>query len=417
MHEFAYKRSQLYCESVPVKDLVQKFGTPLYAYSTKTVLDHFLKIKKAFAPVRPLICYSVKANSNLSILKLLVDKGAGLDIVSGGELFRAQKVDCAPQKLVYASVGKTDKEIKDAIEYGILLFNVESPAELDRINDIAADLSTRADVALRVNPDINPKTHAYIRTGKKETKFGMDLVLVKDILINRRCYPNLNIKGLHIHIGSQITEAKPFVNAIKKVKTLIEEVEAAGVNLEYLNIGGGLGIVYRNEKPQTADEFASKVLPLLEDISLKVILEPGRFIVGNAGILVTKVLNVKKTPQKRFIIVDAGMNDLLRPSLYQAHHAIVPLELYMKSTKSTLKKADIVGPICESGDFLGKDRYLDVKAGDYLAVLGVGAYGFVMSSNYNSRPRIAEVLVKGKTAKLVRKRETHRDLIAKEIIV
>ncbi len=417
MHEFAYKRSQLYCESVPVKDLVQKFGTPLYAYSTKTVLDHFLKIKKAFAPVRPLICYSVKANSNLSILKLLVDKGAGLDIVSGGELFRAQKVDCAPQKLVYASVGKTDKEIKDAIEYGILLFNVESPAELDRINDIAADLSTRADVALRVNPDINPKTHAYIRTGKKETKFGMDLVLVKDILINRRCYPNLNIKGLHIHIGSQITEAKPFVNAIKKVKTLIEEVEAAGVNLEYLNIGGGLGIVYRNEKPQTADEFASKVLPLLEDISLKVILEPGRFIVGNAGILVTKVLYVKKTPQKRFIIVDAGMNDLLRPSLYQAHHAIVPLELYMKSTKSTLKKADIVGPICESGDFLGKDRYLDVKAGDYLAVLGVGAYGFVMSSNYNSRPRIAEVLVKGKTAKLVRKRETHRDLIAKEIIV
>ncbi|UCG34669.1 MAG: diaminopimelate decarboxylase [Candidatus Omnitrophota bacterium] len=417
MHEFAYKRDQLCCEGLPVKDLAKKFATPLYVYSAKTVLDHFLKIKKAFAPLKPLICYSVKANSNLSILKLLVDKGAGLDIVSGGELYRAQKVKCLAKKVVYASVGKTVKEIKDAIEYGILMFNVESAPELERINDIAAELNRRVDVALRVNLDISPKTHAYIKTAKKETKFGMEPDLAKDILINQRCYPNLNMKGVHIHIGSQITEARPCVDAIKKIKALIKEVKAQGVILEYLNIGGGLGIIYDKERPQTAAKFARKVLPLLKSISLKVILEPGRFIVGNAGILVTKVLYVKNTIQKKFIIIDAGMNDLIRPSLYQAHHTIVPLSLYRRKTKGTSKKADIVGPICESADFLGKERDLDAKVGDYLAVLGAGAYGFVMSSNYNSRPRVAEVLVKGKEVKLVRKRETYKDLVAKEIIV
>jgi len=416
MHEFAYKKDQLYCEGLPVKDLAEKFSTPLYVYSAKTVLDHFLKIKKAFAPLRPLICYSVKANSNLSILKLLVDKGAGLDIVSGGELYRANKIKCSPQKIVYASVGKTLKEIRDAIEQGILMFNVESAPELERINDIAADLNRRVDIALRLNPDVSPKTHAYIKTAKKESKFGMEPDLVKDILINRRCYPNLSIKGIHIHIGSQITQARPFVDAIKKVKALIKEVKAQGVTLEYLNIGGGLGIIYDKERPQTARMFAKKVLPLLKSISLKVILEPGRFIVGNAGILVTKVLYVKNTIQKRFIIVDGAMNDLIRPSLYEAYHTIVPLSLSAKSTNEIPKKADVVGPICESGDFLGKDRDLDVKAQDYLAVLGAGAYGFVMSSNYNSRPRVAEVLVKGKEVKLIRKRETYKDLVAKEIV-
>lgn len=414
MHYFSYKKNRLYCENVNIESLAKEVGTPLYIYSTRTILEHFYKIKKAFSEACPLICYSVKANSNLSILKLLVDNGAGLDIVSGGELYRARKVGCPPKKIVYASVGKTEKEIKEAIDYRILMFNVESRAELSRINQIAQGMRRKVDVALRVNPEITPRTHTHIVTGKKETKFGIDIDSVKSILSHTEAYPSLNIVGLHLHIGSQITTSTPFVRAIKRVRSILKEVRKECTGLEYLNIGGGLGIVYDKEKPQTAQVFADNVLPLLRGVNLKIILEPGRFIVGNAGILVTKVLYIKDTPAKRFVVVDAGMNDLIRPALYSAYHKIVPLK---NRQAKVARKVDIVGPICESGDFLGKERKLEVKEGDYLAVLGAGAYAFSMSSNYNSRPRAAEVLVKNNKWYLIRKRGTYKDLIDKEIVV
>jgi len=361
-----------------------------------------------------LICYSVKANSNLSLLKLLTSKGSGLDIVSGGELYRAKRIKCPARKIVYASVGKTDKEIRDAINYGILMFNIESKPELERVNKISEELGKKTKVALRFNPDISPGTHAYITTGRRETKFGMDEREVKRIFASQDKYPNLNIVGIHMHIGSQIIKGAPFVKTFKKANRVIRELKSKGVKLEYLNIGGGMGIVYDKERPQTAKEFAKKVLPLLKQSGLKVILEPGRFIVGNAGILVTKVIYLKETASKNFIIIDAAMNDLARPSLYEAYHKIVPLTRGLN--KRVAKSADIVGPVCESGDFLGKGRKIKAKAGDYIAVLGAGAYGFSMSSNYNSRPRVAEVLVKNGRAHLIRKRENYSDLIKGEVI-
>ena len=416
MHYFNFKKNNLYCEDMKVEDLAKQYGTPLFIYSSRTILEHFLKLEQAFKEINPLICYSVKANSNLSFLKLLTSQGSGLDIVSGGELYRAKKVKCPGNRIVYASVGKTDIEIEEALKYGILMFNVESVSELKRINTIAKRLNKQAAVALRVNPDVAPKTHKYITTGKKENKFGIDMDTVKDIFQKSKKYSNLNLIGIHIHIGSQIIESKPFVEAIQKIIILIEDFKKQGVGLEYLNIGGGLGIVYDNETPQTAIEFADKVLPLLKQISLKVILEPGRFIAGNAGILVSKVTYIKDTPQKNFVIVDAAMNDFARPSLYSAYHKIVAIKNNKKKRKDG-KKADIVGAICESGDFLGKDRELDVKEKDYIAVFGAGAYGFSMSSNYNSRPRAAEILVKDKKIFLIRKRETYHDLIKEEIII
>jgi diaminopimelate decarboxylase len=416
MHYFNYKGKDFCCEEIKIAALAEKFGTPLYLYSQRTFVEHFQKIKTAFSAINPLICYSVKANSNLAILKKLVGKGAGLDIVSGGELYRAEKIKCSPKKIVYASVGKTTDEIRDAISYGILMFNVESLPELDRINNVARSLKKKVDVALRVNPDIEPKTHKYITTGKKETKFGMDIDIVKKIFLQREKYSQLSICGIHIHIGSQITQVDPFIKAIKKVKKMVKEIEGKGVSIKYFNIGGGLGIVYDKEKPKTAKVFADKVLPLLKGEKFKVILEPGRFIVGNAGALITKVIYVKKTPTKRFIIVDAAMNDLLRPSLYEAYHNILPAKKGRKSS-GLVKPADIVGPICESGDFLGKNRKLDVREGDCIVVLGAGAYGFSMSSNYNSRGRAAEVLVNGNKADCIREREQYKDLVAKEKVI
>lgn len=418
MHEFSFRKNNLHCEKLEVSQLAKKYGTPLFIYSSKTIVDHFSKIKKAFTSIKPLICYSVKVNSNLSIMKLLVDQGAGLDIVSGGELFRAKKVKCPAKKIVYASVGKTDHEIKEAIDYGILMFTVESLAELKRINVLARRLKRKVDVALRINPDVELKTHSYIITGKKETKFGMSIDTVKEILLDRGDYPHLNIIGIHIHIGSQITESEPYVKAIRKVAKLVDEVSRAGVCLKFFNIGGGLGIVYDKEKAQTAKSFAKEVLPLLKSISLKVILEPGRFIVGNSGILVTKVIYLKDNAKKRFIIVDAAMNDLLRPSLYGAYHKIVALKKSSRSAKSKSKKlADVVGPICESGDFLGKARDIEANEGDYLAVMAAGAYCFSMSSNYNSRLRAAEVIVENNKAHCIRRREKYVDLIRAERII
>ncbi|MDD5465481.1 MAG: diaminopimelate decarboxylase [Candidatus Omnitrophica bacterium] len=412
MHDFRYKKNQLYCEDVIVKKLAKTFGTPLYVYSRKTLLDHYLKLKSAFSQINPLICFSVKANSNLSILKALVSQGAGLDIVSGGELYRALKIGCPAQKIVYASVGKTDKEIAAAISKGIFFFNVESLAELENINRISAKLKKITRAAIRLNPDVEAKTHKYVTTGKITNKFGIDLESAYKILLLRDKFKNLNICGLHIHIGSQITESAPFVAALKKVSDFIQRLKDKGVELQYLNIGGGMGIVYDRETPQTAQIYAGKIIPLLKKTGLKIIMEPGRFIAGNSGILVTKVIYIKHTPKKKFIIVDAGMNDLIRPALYSAHHRILPLAKNLKS-----EKADVVGPICESGDFLAKERYIaKVKEGEYLAVMGAGAYGFSMSSNYNSRLRAAEVMVAADKISLIRKRESFEDLIRNEKI-
>jgi len=360
-----------------------------------------------------LICYSVKANSNISILKALVDKGAGLDIVSGGELFRALKAGCPAERIVYASVGKTDREIEEAIRRGILSFNVESLPELENINRISKKLGKTARVAIRINPDVEAKTHKFITTGKITNKFGIDLDSAYKILLLRNNFGNVKVVGLHIHIGSQIAESEPFVAAIKKIADFIGHLQRIGIGLEYFNIGGGLGIIYNRETPQTAQKYAKKILPILKKLNLKIILEPGRFIVGNSGILVTKVLYIKSTPKKKFIIVDAGMNDLIRPALYEAYHNILPLS----EPAGRNELADVVGPICESGDFFAKERRLPLlRGGDHLAIMGAGAYGFSMSSNYNSRCRAQEVMVVGDRVFVIRKREAYGDLVRNEEI-
>lgn len=417
MQYFKYRRNQLYCENVNLKNLALRYKTPLYVYSNRFINDRFVQIKKAFSAVNPLICYSVKANSNSSILKLLVNKGSGLDIVSGGELYRAKKIGCSPKKIVYASVGKTEQEIKDAIKYGILMFNVESLPELEKINKIAGKLKKKTKISLRINPDITPGTHHYITTGKKETKFGIDIEKAKKIFLNKSSYSNVDICGVHIHIGSQITKVSPFVKAIKKIITMLNILKKKGVFLEYFNIGGGFGIKYDNEEERSAGYFARQIVPLLKKTGLKVILEPGRFIIGNSGVLLTQVLYVKENPDKGFIIVDGAMNDFIRPSLYNATHRIIPIAQSAKRKAQSGKSFDVVGPVCESGDFFGKNRNFKVSEKQYIAVMGAGAYGQSMASNYNSRVKPAEVLVKNNKSFLIRKRETYKDLISKEIII
>jgi diaminopimelate decarboxylase len=394
--------------------MAKRFGTPLYIYSRRTLIGHYLKIKRAFRDLNPLICFSVKANSNLGLLKLLANQGAGMDVVSGGELYRALKVGVNPKKIVYAGVGKSHVEIAAAIKAGILIFNAESVAELGLIDRVAGRLKREVNVCLRLNPDIDARTHKFITTGKMTNKFGLDSQTCEDIFLRSCIFSHLRLIGLHIHIGSQITNRQPFVKAIKKALALIKRLRDREVSLEYLNLGGGLGIVYDNETPQTADQFARAVMPLLNRAQLKVILEPGRFIAGNSGILVTRVVYVKKAPNKNFAIVDAGMNDLIRPALYDAYHQILPV-VKAKSEKRKMQKYDVVGPICESADFLAKNRMMsNLQAGDLLAVMSAGAYGFTMSSNYNARPRVAEVLVNRNKLTLVRKRETYQDLIRHE---
>lgn len=418
MHDFKYQGNDLYCEDVRIAELALKFGTPLYVYSHHTLIDHFLKLKRSFSRVRPLICFSVKSNSNLSILKALVQRGAGLDIVSGGELYRAKKIGADPKKIVYASVGKTRQEIEEAIRYGILFFNVESLQELGLISEAASRLKKEARVCVRINPNIDPHTHRYITTGTVESKFGVDFDTARIMFLNKENFRNVRLCGLHVHIGSQITFVDPFLSALKRVCSFIEELKRMGIALEWLNIGGGLGIIYKEERPQTAQEFAAHVIPILKKTGLKIILEPGRFIVGNAGVLVTRVLYVKDTPMKRFVVVDAGMNDLIRPSLYGAYHEVQALDKNKMQAGPSMKKSDVVGPICESGDFLANDRPMPLfDSGELLAVMGAGAYGFSMSSNYNSRRRAAEVMVKGDRFYLIREREKFEDLIRKERVV
>lgn len=413
MHEFRYKKNELYCESVAVKELAEKYGSPLYVYSHKTLVDHYRKIRDAFKAVKPLICFSMKANSNLALCSALVKEGAGLDIVSGGELYIALKTGVSTKKIVYASVGKTEKEIEAAIRHHIFLFNVESMPELKMIDKVASRLGRRQAVAIRINPDIKPKTHRYITTGHKENKFGVDIETAREIFLNRSQFRHLNICGVHIHIGSQIVDAGPFIKAMDKIAGFIKELERRGVNIGWFNIGGGLGIIYSDERPQTASEYAKAAIPILKKVKAGIILEPGRFIAGNSGILLTKVVYVKKTPSRNFAIVDAGMNDLMRPSLYGAYHDVLPVRSVSYTPSARIRTYDIVGPICESGDFLAKGRkFIGLKEGDLLAVMSAGAYGFSMSSNYNSRPRAAEVMVDGNRHRIIRRRETYKDLLA-----
>jgi len=416
MHDFNYRHNNLYCESVNIEGLAGKYGTPLYVYSRNTLISHYRKIKEAFSPINPMICFSMKANSNLAICKALVREGAGLDVVSGGELYRAFKTGVSSRKIVYAGVGKTEKEIEIAIRHHIFFFNVESIPELELINRAAGRLGIRQKAAIRINPDIKAGTHKYITTGHGENKFGIDFKTAKKIFLRKSRYKDLNISGIHIHIGSQIVDAGPFVRAIERIAGFIKDLENHGVAIRWLNIGGGLGIIYSRERPQTAKEYAKAVLPVLKKVKASIILEPGRFIVGNAGVLVTRIQYIKETPSKNFAIVDAGMNDLIRPSLYEAYHEILPVKSSSYSCSKEIRVFDVVGPICESGDFLGKDRkFISLREGDLLSVMGAGAYGFSMSSNYNSRPRPAEVMVEGSKTKLIRRRETYEDLIRTEI--
>ncbi len=413
MHDFKFKNNELYCESVKVSTVARRVGTPFYLYSHNTLVDHFMKIKKAFAKIDPIVCFAMKANDNLAVIKTLVNQGAGFDIVSVGELKKARKAKADLKKIVFASVGKTEEEIIEAIRANILFFNVESLPELDEINRIAKKLNKNPRVALRINPDVAAATHAKITTGTLKNKFGIDLKTAHKILKSRKKYTHLKINGLHVHIGSQITTSMPFIAAIKKVLEFIDTLKKEDINLEYLDIGGGLGIIYKDEKPQTAQKFADALLPYLEKTGLKIVVEPGRFIAGNAGIFVNQVLYLKDNGVKKFLIVDGGMNDLMRPTLYDAYHEVVPL----KKTRTKKIKVDVVGPICESGDFFAKDRRLPVmKKGDLLAVMGAGAYGYVMASNYNVRGRPPEVMVKGNKFEIVKKRETFNDLIKGETI-
>ncbi len=414
MHDFRYHNDSLFCEDVPLERLAKEQGTPCYLYSHATLTRHFQAFDRAFSSIPHLVAFAMKANSNLAILRFMASQGGGADIVSGGELFRALQAGIPPDKIVFAGVGKSDGEIAYALESDILLFNVESSAELQALNDVARGKGKLARVALRVNPDIDPRTHSYISTGLKKSKFGIGADRVLEEFKKAATLPNIQVIGVHTHIGSQLTQVSPFVESLKKALVLIETLKAQGIPIRYLNIGGGLGITYSNETPPLPREFAEAVTPLLREAHCEIIMEPGRVIVGNAGLLLTRVLYIKETSAKKFAIVDAAMNDLLRPSLYQAHHDILPVCRVPNAPEEVL---DVVGPVCESGDFLAQDRTLPaVKAGDLLAVMSAGAYGFTMASNYNSRPRAPEILVKGGESFVIRERETFDDLVRGERI-
>jgi diaminopimelate decarboxylase len=415
MHDFRYVGGELFCEGVSVASLVKKFGTPLYIYSQKTLTDHFQKLDEALAPLDHLVCFAMKSNSNLAVLRVLADLGSGFDIVSEGELRRVIAAGGDPKKCVFAGVGKTEAEIEFALRKGIYSFNVESEPELIRINEVAGRLKKKAPVAVRINPNIDAHTHAKITTGTYENKFGIAFEQVEGVYARASKLKNLHLRGLQMHIGSQLTQVTPFEQAVRKVAPLVKTL-ATRFNFEFFSIGGGLGIVYKdalasgsqawwqNEGKEilTPAKYASTLVPLLQPLGLRVLIEPGRFISGNSGILVTRVEYVKRTGKKNFVIVDAAMNDLIRPAFYDSFHEIIPV----RKKNGAAVSSDVVGPICESGDFFAKDRPLPkVGEGDHLALLSAGAYGFAMASNYNSRGTAAEVLVNGKKAALVRERQ------------
>lgn len=411
MDNFAYIDGQLHADQVPLSKLADEFGTPLYVYSLSHIRDRYSDLTDALDEVSPLICYSVKANSNQSVLRELVGLGAGFDIVSGGELFRALKAGADASKIVFAGVGKTAEEIDYAINEDILFFTVESEPEAVQISERAKAIGKTARIAFRINPDVDPKTHKYISTGKAENKFGLNIDRTFEACEMAAALPNIEIAGLHMHIGSQLLDPQPFADALGKVAPLCAKLKDEMPSFQYIDIGGGLGIKYQpDHEPIAPSRFAETVVPSLKELGLKVCMEPGRFIVGNCGVLVGRVLYVKDNPMKQFVVADTAMTDLIRPSLYEAYHEVLPV----KETEGKIT-GDLVGPVCESGDFIAKDRELpDFKQGDLFAVLSAGAYGFVMASNYNSRPRAAEVVVEGDSYRLARERDTLEDLISRE---
>jgi diaminopimelate decarboxylase len=427
MDFFDYKNGRLHCENVSAEKIAAEVGTPAYVYSKATFLRHYRQIADAFAPLNAMICYSVKSCSNIHILRLLADEGAGFDVTSGGELVRALRAGGDPKKIIYAGVGKTDVEILDAINTGIAAFNLESEAEIENIDRVAAGAGKTAIGAIRVNPDVDPKTHAKTNTGKKETKFGVDLDRAARVFEQYRGLRNLRIAGVHMHIGSPVYEIDPYVQAVKKIVALIDDLTRRGHKIEWFDLGGGFAVNY--ERPDQAlpvTEHAKALIPLLAGKPYRIALEPGRYIAGNAGILLTRVLYTKMGGEKKFVIVDAGMNDLIRPTLYESYHHIWPVNTDPANLPAARDKSqpvhdgevvDVVGPICESGDYLARARNLPrVQRGDLMAVFTAGAYSFAMSSNYNNRPRAPEILVDGDSYKFIRRRETYEDLIAPEEI-
>ena len=413
MSFFHYQHNTLCAEQVSAQTLAQQYGTPLYVYSRAALEAHYRAFDEAFASVPHQVCYAVKANSNLAVLNVLARLGSGFDIVSGGELARVLAAGGDPTKVVFSGLGKNEAEIKTALEVGIACFNVESAAELDRINAVAVAVGKQAKVSLRVNPDVDAQTHPYISTGLKENKFGVAIDDAIAVYQQAASLPGLNVIGIDCHIGSQLTTTTPFADALDRVLAMIDTLAGLGIAIEHLDIGGGLGVRYRDETPPTPAEYAQALLPKLQGRNLKVYLEPGRAIAANAGILLTKVEFLKPTDHKNFAIIDAAMNDLIRPSLYGSWMNIIPV---IPGT-GTSKVYDIVGAVCETGDFLGKERELALEAGDVLAVCGAGAYGFVMSSNYNTRGRAAEIMVDGAESFIIRRRETIADLLALESVL
>jgi diaminopimelate decarboxylase len=411
MHDFVRRGNELFCEGVSLAELADRFGTPLYVYSRATLERHYEVFDQAFSGLEHIICYAVKANTSLGLLDLLAKMGAGADIVSGGELFRALEAGVAPARIVYSGVGKTTAEMAEALDADILMFNIESFEELSALSRVAVKKGKTARISLRVNPDVDPKTHPYVATGLRTSKFGINLHDAGAGYEKAAELPNIEVIGVDCHIGSQLTEVGPFVDAVFRLCGLIRTLRENGFQIKYLDLGGGLGITYDAEEPPTPSEYASAIAQALGGDDLTLILEPGRNIVGNAGILVTRVLFNKETDEKHFVIVDAGMNDLLRPSLYDAYHAIVPVVDAGRPERTV----DVVGPICESGDFLARERALPgLESGELLAVMSAGAYGFSMASSYNSRPTAAEVLVSGGKYSLIRKRGTYDSLVAGE---
>ena len=413
---YPYRHGQLCCESVPLTKLADAVGTPAYVYSKAALLDSYRAYDHAFKDVPHLICYSIKANSNLAVIATLARAGAGADIVSGGELQRALRAGVPAKKIIFSGVGKTRDEMRDALKAEILLFNVESVGELRALDEVARELGTRAPVALRVNPDVDPQTHKYIATGLKSAKFGIPHTQALAAYEEAAGLRGIQVVGADMHIGSQLTKALPLGDAVARVAALVKQLRERGVEITTIDVGGGLGIRYRDETPPTHAEYATVLLPALKELGVTVLLEPGRSIVGNAGALLTRVLYHKPTDAKTFVVVDAAMNDLVRPAFYDSYHAIVPVA--EARAAAPVETADVVGPICESGDFFAKDRALPrPEEGDLLAILSAGAYGFAMASNYNTRPRPVEVLVDGDRYTIVRRRETFEDLVAGETIV
>ncbi len=413
MHHFHYQKNELYCENVSISSIAEKVGTPFYVYSHATLKRHFDAFDGAFSDVKHLTCYSMKSNSNKALLALFASRGGGVDIVSGGELYRALNAGVDPAKIVFSGVGKSLRDLEYAMSSEILMFNVESPQELLKLNQVALNSGNKARISIRVNPDVDPKTHPYISTGLKENKFGIGVEEALRQYERAATLDGLDVVGVSCHIGSQLTQTSPFVDAFRKLKELIAQLEGLNISIRYLDLGGGLGITYDSEMPPQPIEYARDIKSELASTDWTLILEPGRVIVGNAGVLITRVLYAKASHEKNFFVVDAAMNDLMRPSLYGAYHAIQPV----KQTPGEKLTADIVGPICESGDFLAKDRRVEPLAPeDLIAVMSAGAYGFSMSSTYNSRPRVCEVMVKGDRFEIIRQRETFEDLVRGESI-